>query len=102
MFAPPPPPNMQPNPLNTRTNNHPMIYQIVNNSGYPPCPFCNQSVPTIAKRVTGQAQIFWCFVLFLLAPCICCIPFCMPSCDDINYECSNCRRIVSVIIRPIC
>lgn len=121
-MAPPPPPPMQPNPMNNPMNMppsamnmhpHPMNMQqypnknnptmiIVSNPSYPPCPFCHHSGPTTARRVTGQAQIFWCFILFLLFPIICCIPFCMSGCDDVHYNCSSCGKVVNVVARPIC
>jgi len=72
---PPPPPPMQPGPMNSPQQL--TVFQVVSSPSYPPCPFCQRSVPTIARRVTGQAQLFWCFVLFLVFPLICCIPFCM-------------------------
>ena len=73
MYPPPPAPfTNQHNPINSA---QPIV--LINNPTYPPCPYCHAAVPTIARRVTGQAQIFWCFILFLVFPIACCIPFCM-------------------------
>ena len=78
-----------------------IVYQVVSNPSYPPCPFCHRSVPRIGRRVTGQAQLFWCAVLLLVPP-FCCVPFCLENCKDTSYECSSCHRVILTDIRPIC
>jgi hypothetical protein len=93
MCIPPPP---------AKSNPTIQVYQINSSPNFPPCPYCRNMAPTITQRTTSQAQLFWCFILFLFAPFICYIPFCMSSCDDINCVCSSCGRVIKTIRRPIC
>uniref|UniRef100_A0A914V6Q3 LITAF domain-containing protein n=1 Tax=Plectus sambesii TaxID=2011161 RepID=A0A914V6Q3_9BILA len=62
------------------------------------CPYCQAHVVTSTQHIPGALPwiIFAiCFVLgfFLLIPwCLCCIPFCVDSCLDVQHDCPSCKR----------
>ncbi|KAH7728451.1 Protein Y87G2A.18 [Aphelenchoides avenae] len=64
------------------------------------CPYCRNHIVTHTKRTAGALPwiIFGvCVVLgfFLLIPwCLCCIPFCIDSCLDVEHFCPSCKRNV--------
>lgn len=89
-----PGPYVQPNP--------PIIYHVNLDQGGGQCPVCNRNASLIPIRETSTTQWIWCFVIFLLFwPC-CWVPFVMDKCNDIRYECSNCRAVRNWYRAPCC
>jgi hypothetical protein len=46
------------------------------------CPKCRQETNNFPKKVPGGVTWIWCFGLFFFTGILCCIPFCVDSCQD--------------------
>lgn len=59
------------------------------------CQSCrHQVITTIEMRPTARTHL-WAFCLFIVGcwPCMC-IPYCTPSCMNIDHYCPNCRGYI--------
>ncbi|KAI6233048.1 LITAF domain-containing protein [Aphelenchoides fujianensis] len=69
------------------------------------CPYCNKFIVTNCAMVAGTLPwilLAICFVLgfFLVIPwCLCCVPFCIDSCQDVVHSCPSCKRMVGRFTR---
>ena len=61
------------------------------------CPNCRATVSTNVNSEPG-AQTWFCFciLLFLFWPAAC-LPFCIPSCQDVTHSCPACGVVVTRI-----
>ncbi|KAL1005470.1 hypothetical protein UPYG_G00059570 [Umbra pygmaea] len=61
------------------------------------CPYCQIEVVTQVHHKPGLLTWTICGVLgiLLIWPC-CLIPFCVPSCQDVEHRCCNCQKVIHI------
>lgn len=53
-----------------------------NNHGETFCRLCNVNTTQITRKTYGTVALIWCLCLFWTTGVLCCIPFCVDSCQD--------------------
>jgi lipopolysaccharide-induced tumor necrosis factor-alpha factor len=61
------------------------------------CPHCKFEGFTLLTHQANGLTYIWCCGLFLLTGVLCCIPFCVDSCQATTHHCASCKRVIAVV-----
>jgi hypothetical protein len=90
--------NTSVNTLNAQPMGAPIIVpvMVIEHNARLKCPICNEATDTIVKKTYGRTTWSW-FVCMIFTTGLCCIPFFVDRCKDVQQVCSRCGNVKGVI-----